>query len=147
MKTIALRFAENFAPECGTINAHQQVIDTIGHVWYGKMGSPISSKMIEVLKEQSSPRILLIHSGKAMRYWAFISDVQRETPPLKEIPEYYRYSTEKFKTWFKIIRFEQAPKDVMSKCYVASSKSMLNEASKHSMSPYFIIETGVMEVM
>jgi len=143
MKTIALRFAENFAPECGTITAHQQVIDTIGFVWYGKMGTPLSMKLVNELKNQHPSRILLIHSGKAMRYWAYITDVQRDTPYLEEIPEYYRCSTDKFKTWFKVVRFELAPKDVMSNCYVASSQHLLSEASKHSMSPYFIIETDL----
>jgi hypothetical protein len=27
MKTIALRFGEHFAPPCGTIAAHQEIID------------------------------------------------------------------------------------------------------------------------
>ena len=37
MKTIALRFAENFAPDCWTIAAHQEVINKYGFTWYGKM--------------------------------------------------------------------------------------------------------------
>ena len=37
--TIALRFADTFAPSIGTIQAHQEMIDKNGHVWYGKLGS------------------------------------------------------------------------------------------------------------
>ena len=37
MKTIALRFGEHFSPACGTIAAHQEIIDKSGYVWYGKM--------------------------------------------------------------------------------------------------------------
>ena len=33
MKTISLRYAENFSPSCGTIKAHQQLIDANGFVW------------------------------------------------------------------------------------------------------------------
>ena len=33
MKTIALRFGEQFAPECGTIAAHQQLISEKEFVW------------------------------------------------------------------------------------------------------------------
>ena len=40
MKTIALRFGETFSPEGGTIKAHQEVIDSCGYVWYGKLGRP-----------------------------------------------------------------------------------------------------------
>ena len=32
MKTIAMRFGEHFAPECGTIVAHQDIIDKFGYV-------------------------------------------------------------------------------------------------------------------
>lgn len=46
---------------------------------------------------------------------------------------------EKFKTWFRVIRFEDAPREIMGKCTVASSEQELGIASKHSMSPYFKI--------
>ena len=42
MRTIALRFANNFAPAEGTIAAHQSMIAQFGYVWYGKLGTPIS---------------------------------------------------------------------------------------------------------
>lgn len=40
----------------------------------------------------------------------------------------------------KVSRFEKAERNVMSKCVVASSGKTLSIASRHSMSPYFIIE-------
>lgn len=140
MKTIALRFGEHFSPKCGTIAAHQEIIDQFTYVWYGKMGNPVAMRVIEELRQQEDMKILLINSGKADRYWAYVADISRETPPLEYIPTYYRNSAEKFRTWFKVIRFEQASKDVMSKCYVSSSNRPLNEVSKKSMSPYYIIE-------
>ncbi len=36
---------------------------------------------------------MLIHSGTANRYWAYIKEIIRETPDLKKIPEYYRDET------------------------------------------------------
>lgn len=140
MKTIALRFGEHFAPDCGTIAAHQELIDKQGYVWYGKMGNPIAARIVEGLKEQEDAQILLINSGKADRYWAHVSEISKEIPPLEGIPAYYRNQAEKFKTWFKITRFEPAPRNIMSKCFVSSSGNALTEVSKHSMSPYFIIE-------
>lgn len=139
MKTIALRFGEHFSPECGTITAHQKLIDEQGYVWYGKMGNPVATRIVEELKAQEEIKILLVNSGKADRYWAHVSEIQKETPDLNGIPEYYRNMTEKFKTWFKVTSFEPAPRDIMSKCYVVSSGAALGEVSKHSMSPYFII--------
>lgn len=139
MKTIALRFSENFSPESGTIFAHQQLIDLLGYVWYGKLGAPISAKVVDEVMQNKDPKILLINSGKQDRYWAHIIEISRALPPLNEIPEYYRGMSDKFVCWFKVVSFEKAPREIMSQCFVASSNRSLSEASSYSMSPYFII--------
>ena len=95
---------------------------------------------IKKVLAEKEPRILLIHSGGTERYWAYISDIKKERPELEKIPEYYRNMASSFKTWFCVTRFEPAEKGIMSKCVVSSSKSVLSNASKHSMSPYFLIE-------
>ena len=140
MNTIALRFGEHFSPESGTISEHQKIIDTLGYVWYGKLGSKISSKVISEIMQEDTPKILLINSGKTGRYWAYITDVSEKKPELKEYPEYYREKSENMKVWFKINRFEKAPDDILAKCVVSSSGKSLSEASKQSMSPYFKTE-------
>lgn len=139
MKSVALRFSDNFAPPEGTILAHKAIIDEKGYVWYGKLGSVLSNKTAKDIMDYNSPRILLIHSGRADRYWAYINKVQKDTPPLEEIPEYYRNMASNFKYWFRVIRIERAENNVMQKCMVASSGTQLSYASKSSMSPYFII--------
>ena len=140
MKTIALRFGEHFAPPCGTIAAHQAIIEDKGYVWYGELGNTVSDKNVSAIMSAEKPRILLINSGKPDRYWANIAEIRKTTPDLDGIPEYYRDNVSKFKTWFKVLSFEPAPKNIMSQCFVASSGTPLGEVSKHSMSPYFIIE-------
>ena len=100
----------------------------------------IHPDIVEKLKKQGDMRILLISSGKTDRYWAHVLEISKEVPPADSIPEYYRNLAEKFKTWFKVTEFERAPRDIMSKCFVVSSGNVLSEVSKHSMSPYFIIE-------
>ena len=51
MRTIALRFSNNFAPEIGTIAAHEEVIKKKGYVWYGKLGCRVSKKSVkDILK-------------------------------------------------------------------------------------------------
>ncbi len=139
MKSIALRFSDNFAPPEGTIEAHRRLIVRNGFVWYGKLGSAISDKVAKEVLAEPAPRILLIHSGKSARYWAFISGIQREQPD-DNIPTYYRNRAVDFKTWFHICNIEEAPKDVLSHCIVPSSGNTLSYVSKGSMSPYFIIE-------
>ena len=139
MKTIALRFGENLAPECGTILAHDELIKENGSVWYGKFGNPLSDKVINSVMENENPKILLIHSGTANRYWAYISKIQKKQPDLSLVPSYYHSEIGRIKTWFCITKFEDADKDIMSKCTVTSSGALLSNASRHSMSPYFII--------
>ncbi|HUM83074.1 MAG TPA: hypothetical protein PLN48_04765 [Lachnospiraceae bacterium] len=139
MKTVALRFSNKFAPECGTIEAHNELIQKNGYVWYGKLGNKIAASVFLEILDNDNPRILLIHSGATNRYWAYIDQIQHEIPEKSDIPAYYRDDAEKFKTWFRVIRFENAPRDIMAKCTVASSGQELGIASKHSMSPYFKI--------
>ena len=86
------------------------------------------------------PRFLLIHSGGAERYWLHVIATQRETPDLERIPSYYRHQAEDFGCWFKVAKIERAERDVMAKCVVKSSGKSLTLASRHSMSPHFIIE-------
>ena len=140
MKTIALRFAENFAPVGGTIKAHQELIDSYGYVWYGKMGTAIGDDKAKAALSADDPKILLIQSGKMGRYWAYIEDIQRECPNPDAIPSYYRDQRDKFKTWIKITGFEKAPSNIMSLCKVVSSGAELGHASHYSMSPYFFVE-------
>ena len=140
MDTISLRFSDGFAPEEGTISAHQRMIVDIGFVWYGKLGASVSDKVISSLLSMQLPKILLINSGSSKRYWAHIADVKRSIPEENEYPSYYRDKADRMKTWFKVVMFEEAPKDVMSHCKVKSSGALLSTASRHSMSPYFIIE-------
>ena len=137
MKTIALRFADTFAPNEGTIAAHKKLIDINGFVWYGKLGSAVSKKVINEILQNDNPKILLIHSGKSGRYWVYIEHAQHEIPEKEYIPEYYREKAGNFKTWFKVRKFESAPNNILSICKVASSQRPLSEVSKCSMSPYF----------
>ena len=138
MIAVALRFAETFAPETGTINAHQEIIAQYGFVWYGKLGLPISEKNQQILLQNDDPKILLVHSGKSDRYWAHFDKMQRDMPE-EGIPPYYGEMINKMKTWFRVTKIEAADKSVMSKCFVKSSGVSLTEVSKHSISPYFII--------
>lgn len=140
MKTIALRFGETFAPEGGTIKAHREQLERSGFVWYGKLGSPVSAAVASEMMKLDDPRFLLIHSGGSDRYWMHIDAIQRETPPLEHIPKYYRNQAQDFGCWFRVTNIEPADKNVMSTCVVRSSGKTLSQASRHSMSPYFIIE-------
>jgi hypothetical protein len=140
MRTVALRFAENFAPECGTIEAHRQVIEGYGSVWYGKFGAAVSEANVRALLANDDPKILLIHSGGSDRWWAHVDAVQRSIPDDGHYPAYYAQHLGKFHCWFHVTGIEPAPRDVMRRCVVPSSGKPLTQASRYSMSPYFVID-------
>lgn len=140
MKTIALRFADNIAPKEGTIAEHEKLIERLGFVWYGKFGARVSEKARAEILSADDKRVLLIHSGTSKRYWLHVDNISYETPELSGVPEYYRDKAETVRTWFRVKRIEKADRNVMAKCTVASSGSPLSAVSRHSMSPYFIID-------
>ena len=140
MKTIALRFGETFSPSCGTIAAHQKIIEEKGHVWYGKLGSIIKQETIDGMMQLKDPMFLLISSGKDERYWVHFDDVKKDTPSASEFPSYYGNKAVRMGIWFRVTSFEPAPKNVMSRCFVISSGNPLSIASKRSINPCFIID-------
>lgn len=140
MDTVALRFSDNIAPTGGTIKAHEAIIEKQGYVWYGKFGSSISASVRERILKNEEPKVLLIHSGTSSRYWALIDDISSTAPAAAEFPSYYHKQKDRCGSWLKVLRFEKAERDVMSKCFVKSSGAILSKASRHSMSPYFIID-------
>lgn len=95
--------------------------------------------MISIILENSNPRILLIHSGATGRYWACVDKILHEILDHKDIPMYYRNKAEDFNTWFRVVRFEVAQKNILTKCNVVSSGQELGSASRYSMSPYIKI--------
>lgn len=139
MKTLALRFADNFAPDSGTISEHSKLICTNGAVWYGKLGTRVSKSNIDLIMSNDCPKILLIHSGTTKRYWAYIDKIQYTMPTKKEYPDYYGEKANDMKTWFHIIKIERAPNEIMSQCRVISSGELLSVISRYSMSPFYMI--------
>ncbi len=139
LKTIALRFSDNYAPKEGMIFHHQKVIDENGYVWFGKFGNRISKDIINEQLSNNDPQFLLIKSGGIDRYWVHFDKFQEEQPEIMLIPEYYRNTSSEIKSWFRVKKFETADKNVLSQCRVLSSGDILSNVSKHSMNPYFKI--------
>jgi hypothetical protein len=139
MKTIALRFSDNYAPKEGTIKLHQNLIEKYGYVWYGKFGNSISKEMKTILLENKDKRFLLIKSGGIDRYWIYYETVESKISDNIHIPEYYRNNTDKIGAWFKVIAIKKAENNIMGKCIITATGQVLSLASKYSMNPYFKI--------
>lgn len=139
--SIALRFADNFAPDGGTIGVHRAVLEERGSVWHGKFGTAFSQAKADLVLGQEDPRILLIHSGKSDRWWAHIDAISKIAPD-GGYPAYYGGDLSKFHCWFHVTKVEPAERGVMSEWVVPSSGRPLSSASRHSMSPYFFLGKG-----
>ena len=133
MRTVSIRFGENFAPPCGTIEAHSEILREKGFVWYGKLGAPINSAAAKELLKNGPVDFLLIKSGS-------VSKIERTEPNKSEYPSYYWEFGPKIKCWLKVTEIRKAEQDVMSKCLVVSSKRRLSEVSKGSLNPCLHIE-------
>lgn len=140
MRTVSIRFGENFAPPCGTIEAHLEILREKGFVWYGKLGAPINSAITKELLKDGPVDFLLIKSGTFDRYWLTVSKIERIEPNKSEYPSYYWEFGPKIKCWLKVTGIRKAEQDVMSKCLVVSSKRRLSEVSKGSLNPCLHIE-------
>ncbi len=141
MRTIALRMKEQYAPVCGTVEAHQKLIDQFGYVWYGKMGPAISDQVANEIMWNKDPMILLFQVEDPEYHWAHVLQITKQMPPEDEIPVYYRGEAEQVGTWFQIDYFKKAGKDVMSKYHVVSTGNTLENALRQRTSPYFVIES------
>lgn len=137
MRVITLRFGENFAPKSGTINAHIDLINKHGFVWFGKYGNAISVNTITDWQNQDECYILLIKSGTLERYWGRCVQFERniDSNQKKYIPKYYSNDLNRIKCWFKLVEIFPADQKVMSKCTLVSNGSDLTTASKVSMNP------------
>lgn len=140
MRTIAIRFNNNFAPPEGTISAHESILQECGYVWYGKIGKNISNNNIQNIMESPQKRILLINTTQKECYWAYINDIRTDID-VDEIPPYYRDKKKDIGTWFRIMKFEKHDLSLLKDMRVISSGKLLSEAIAHSMSPMFAIES------
>ena len=139
MNTIVIRFNDDFAPSDGTIACHEKMIKQNGFVWFGKSGRKINKEVLEgILKSKS--KILLLKSHSNERFWAEIQDYSYSCPDENEIPSYYRDRKRDFNTWLKVSSFKKAEEDILTKCFVKSTGSCLNDIYKTSLSSYFIIK-------
>lgn len=140
MKTIAIRFSDNFAPKEGTIAAHESLIKSNGYVWYGKMGSHrMSPHVIEEVMKNGEATILLIHTQSRIHYLAKVKEIKEKCPEPSLIPSYYRDRLSDFANWFKIVSFEPVGEETLKEFYTSGGNTIF-DIYKKSMGSYFVVE-------
>lgn len=121
-----------------TIKEHQQVIDSKGYTWFGKVGKPINKTYVPYVKakiennEKVDVYFLKQSNNKFEVYKSHILDLTREdmrqTKEYKFIPEYYRDKEFAFGFWIKINSIEKLSTKILHKLIVCSSRSMVSDS-------------------
>ncbi len=94
---LLIRFSDVLLKEKDTIEAHNQVVEQTGCVWFGKMGSPVSQQKIDLLNQQGQtgiPTFVYLVKGnrrKSVAYRANLILATRNFPEDEKalIPPYY----------------------------------------------------------
>jgi len=133
---ILLKFAD--VGGINTISEHKKLINSIGHVWFGKIGSkPSSNKLASYLKNGKGS--LVLRSPKCVYYCEFDAFTESE-PSNAEYPEYYKnlMPNRNFDIWFRIISMTEVVRmDLLENLVLESSRSPMHEALKRSMGSFF----------
>lgn len=149
-KTIHLvvRFSDTLFGVGDVIARHNEVIDTHGAVWFGKMGQTIAQNRVEALNKQiehSIPTFLYLVKGYRKKSTAYRTDliqVARERPEETAlIPPYYAEKDllQYMKAWIKFGKIELI--DMVEMRYLRAINSVypIAETLAKSSSGYFLV--------
>lgn len=138
---LCIRFVNVGGYDC--IEEHQNMINSIGYVWFGKIGSKPATKILEKMINNKSNYILLKDPKNA--YICKFDAFSLSMPKDNEFPNYYKsefINRKNFSIWFKLIvikRVEDLRK--LNVVVVKSSLSPILETTNRSMASFFYTVT------
>lgn len=148
---LLLRFSDSLLKDKDTIEAHDQLIQGYGAVWFGKMGSPVSQHYIDLLNKQVEdgiPTFVYLVKGNRRKSTAFRGRLISAAKSLPEdethlAPSYYfdLDFTKYMNFWAKLSEIIPITFDDLSKMRVASSVLPIRETLiKSSTGHFFLVE-------
>ncbi len=148
---LALRFSDRLFRVGNVVQRHQDVIETFGAVWFGKIGQPIGRETASLLRRSAANGdggscLFLVQryqSGTDL-FRSCILDVATDGAPEEQIlvPTYYEELglTTHMRSWLKIGAIEKAPVVTLDRLTVVSSGRTLRNALRTSMAGAFVVE-------
>lgn len=146
---LVVRFSDNLFSVGDVVEKHNIVASKNGYVWFGKFGSTISEKRIEMLHGQIAKKIptyIYLVKGNRKKSTFYRSDLLEITKQLpkseeKKFPEYYIENKLKqhIQTWFKISQIIQVEDSALSKLKAIGSVYPIQESLVRSSSGYFLV--------
>ena len=146
---LVVRFSDHMFGIGDVIAKHNEIVSRNGYVWFGKLGTTISTSRIETLNLQVSqpiPTFIYLVKGnrrKSTAYRAQLIEIAKELSEseTKNVPVYY---TEKdlvqyMKTWFKIGQIAPIDMSEMGNLRALNSVFPIQETLVRSSSGYFLV--------
>lgn len=144
-----VRFSDNLLKSMDTIDAHTQVIENHGAVWFGKMGSPVSEAKLEELNQQVKdeiPTFIYLIKGnrrKSTAYRGRLIFALRSLPQKEKsmMPEYYLIVDiiRHIKTWFKLSEIQPIDMAELNRLRVIGSVLPIQETLVKSSTGHFFV--------
>lgn len=119
------------------IELHKELIEKNGYVWYGKLGSVTSPKIIAETFVAKKPALLLYTRGNA--YLCGIEQIT-EKKPIDGYPQYYDDELLCPSCYYKLTSIDRVDESILDHLYVRSSKRLLsNTLSRQCTSSCFFV--------
>lgn len=138
-KQLLLKFGYLHGIDC--IQEHQNVINNLGYVWFGKIGiRPKSSIIDKMLDSELKSNFIILKSAKECYLCHF--DKYSLISPENGFPEYYishlRMTSDTFSIWFRITEMKKiSDLTSLQEIVVESSGNPLLVACRQSMAAHF----------
>jgi hypothetical protein len=147
---LLIRFSNSLLKDKDTIEEHNNIVHQYGSVWFGKMGSPVSQGIIDILNNQVSQGIstfIYLVKGNRRKSTAYRSRLIFATRIFPEneknlIPTYYSdlKIPQYVNFWVKLDFIDHIEFIDMNKMKVVSSVLPLSETLTKSQTGHFIIQ-------
>lgn len=146
---LVVRFSDNLFSIGDVVEKHNEVSSKYGYVWFGKFGSAIAEKRIEMLHVQIAKKIptyIYLVKGNRKKSTFYRSGLLEITKQLlkseeKRFPKYYIENElqQHIKTWFKISQIVPIENSALSKLKAIGSVYPIQESLVRSSSGYFLV--------
>ena len=146
---LVIRFSDGLFDIGDVIGKHNEVVDKYGYVWFGKIGTTLSSTRIDALNEQVKkgiPTFIYLVKGnrkKSTAYRAKLLFASKELPKgeAKKIPSYYSGNNlrQYMKAWIKTGEISEVDMSSMKNLKAINSIYPIQETLVRSSSGYFLV--------
>jgi hypothetical protein len=146
---LVIRFSDNLFGIGDVVSKHNEVVDKHGYVWFGKIGTTLSSTRIDALNKQVNdgiPTFIYLVKGnrkKSTAYRAKLLFVSKELPKAeaKKIPSYYSRKDlcQYMKAWIKVGEISEVEMSSMKNLKAINSIYPIQETLVRSSSGYFLV--------